>query len=107
MSLTIAAIVIGLGFVSAAFLYTADTALRGRPSYLVIQSPSLFKVAGTFFFCMFVGPYITAERGIVFWLEGKITNAMLAVCGVVSVLWSFCAGVFVAQLLMVTGLVQV
>lgn len=107
VSLAVAALVIGLGFVSAAILYTADHVIRGRPGLIMFGSPSGWQMIRMFFFCMFAGPYFTAERGLVFWSEGRIDTPILALCGLVSLLWSFCAGVFVAQLLMLIGIIQV
>ena len=106
MSVVVALFVIGLGFVSAALIYTANHIIRGQPAQLIIDSTDLFKIMGAFFFCMLVGPYLTAERGMTFWRQGRISSAIFGLCGMISLLWSFCAGVFVAQLLIAVGFIH-
>jgi len=106
MSIMLSGFIIGLGFVAAAFLYCADYAIRGKPAYLVLSSPNMLHVMGNFVFCMFAGPYVVAERGLEFWRSGRVPFGILIVCGIISLMWSFCSGVFVAQLLTGLGIIN-
>lgn len=106
MSLGLASFVILLGFVSSAFLHAADGFIRGRPIELVIQTDSMTHIAKLFVYCMFLGPYIVAERSLVYWIEDRIGFSHFAIGAVLAVLWSFCAGIFVAQLLVGLGLLS-
>lgn len=106
MALFLAAFVIALGFVTAGLVYTADYLFKGRIPAIVPHQPGVFGLASAFVFCMFSGPYIVLERGYWFWKSGSLSHALMATCLLISLLWSFCLGVFVAQILIGLGLLN-
>lgn len=105
MAIHLALLVIGLGFVTAAFLYSVDHVVRGKPGNIVIQSRNPLYWLPSLLYCMFAGPYVVIERGLQLWRKGSIPTAILGFCVVVSTMWSFCSGVFVAQFLMMIGII--
>ena len=47
--------------------------------------------------CFFAGPYLVLKNGLHYWLHDHIPLTVLAFCGVVSLIWSFCSGVFIVD----------
>lgn len=107
MNMALVAFLIAFGFVTSALVYNADVAIRGKPAGIALSSYNIAHVLFGFVFCMFVGPYIVLERSFTFWRFGGISMPVLLICGLIALLWSFCSGVFVAQLLMISGIVTV
>lgn len=64
-------------------------------------------LALSFAACMFAGPYlavsILAER----WRQGSLTAILAMTMPLIVLLWSFCAGVFVIEILATIGLVAI
>ena len=47
--------------------------------------------------CFFAGPYLIAKNAYHFWRLKHIPFTVLAFCGMISVIWSFCSGVFIVE----------
>ena len=103
----IIAMVIASGFVTAAMLGSLVAAIDGDDRGIRITTETPAKAAATFVFCMFAGPYLVASKSLKFWRDGYIPGSILAFCGFISVLWSFCSGILVLQLLSLSGVVAV
>ncbi|MEM7069425.1 MAG: hypothetical protein AAF478_11130 [Pseudomonadota bacterium] len=107
MNFAIVIFIIACGFVTAAVLQNAQLAIRKKKSGFKIPLHSVGMFLAGFVFSMFVGPYLVMERGITFWRLGGISDGMMSVCCLVALLWSFCSGVFVTQLLLLAGVVNI
>ncbi|MEM9332783.1 MAG: hypothetical protein AAGA53_15780 [Pseudomonadota bacterium] len=106
-NLALVTFLIAFGFVTSALVYNANTAIKGRTSGFTVSFQSVSQFLFGFVFCMFVGPYLVLERGFTFWRFGGITFPIFLFCFGVALLWSFCSGIFVTQLLMITGIVPI
>ena len=106
MGAVVACFVIALGFVTAGLIYSANTAVRRGPLEISIAGYGIASLMGSFLLCMVTGPYVVFERGVSFWREGAIPTTLLTACVVISLLWSFCLGVFVAQMLIGLGVIE-
>ena len=107
MNLAFMAFIVAFGFVTAALLHSAELAIRGQRTGFTVSFENAGRFLLGFVYCMFVGPYIVLERGVIFWRRGGISSELLALSFLITVLWSFCSGIFVTQLLMVSGIVPV
>ena len=103
MGLTLAGFVIALGFATAGLVCSLDQLMRGRSAMLVPSTATYTGIAGAFLFCMFSGPYIVLERGLAHWRNGTAPASLFTLCLAISLLWSFCLGVLVAQFLIGIG----
>lgn len=99
--------VIASGFVTAAMLGSFMAAINGENTGIRITMETPTKAIATFVFFMFAGPYLVASNSLKFWRGGYIPGSVLAFCGFVSLLWSFCSGILVLQLLSLSGVVSV
>ena len=107
MNLALMAFIVGFGFVTAALLHSMELALRGERAGFSVSFQNAGRFLAGFVYCMFVGPYIVFERGLAFWRVGGISAEVFALSFMVTLLWSFCSGIFVTQLLMAVGAVPV
>ncbi len=107
MDLAMLGFIIAFGFVTSALLSTAELAFRGQRTGFAVSFSNLGPFMAGFVFCMFAGPYVVLERSLTFWRLGGITIDILALCFTISLLWSFCSGIFITQLLMILGVVPV
>ena len=60
-----------------------------------------------FVISMFAGPWLVASLTFERWREGRLSRGLATIAPPLTLLWSFCAGVFVIELLMIIGLVAV
>ena len=104
VNLAFVALIVGFGFVTAAVVHNADQAIRGKTQGFAISFYSFRQFLFGFIFCMFVGPYVVLERGVTFWRYGGISSPVFAFCFLVALLWSFCSGILVTQVLMISGI---
>ena len=56
--------------------------------------------------CFFAGPYLVLKNAFRHWSLDHIPLAVFAFCGVISVIWSFCSGVFVVEAGLSLGILQ-
>ena len=96
--------VIAFGFVSSALIAMFFGIFTGGGSFR-ISFRSISSVVSSFLICMFAGPYLALENGMRHWVSGNISTGLMLGAFVVAAVWSFCAGVFVVQLLAVLGIV--
>ncbi|MEO0329781.1 MAG: hypothetical protein AAF217_14430 [Pseudomonadota bacterium] len=107
MNIAIAFFVVAIGFTTAALLYQADYLLRGRAGGFVISGDSLVRLGMSLVYFMFIGPYIVTAKAVGFWRQKEISFMILVFAGCVSLMWSFCSGVFITQAFAVFGLVSI
>lgn len=103
MNLALVAFLIAFGFVTSALVYNFHIAVMGKASGFVVSFYNFHQFLFGFVFCMFVGPYLVLEKGVTLWRFGGISLPILVFCCFVALLWSFCSGIFVTQVLMISG----
>ena len=99
--------VIACGFTASGLLagiHRAATA--SAPSFrLYLHSP--LAIAWSLAICMFGGPYLVISQGWHFFANGNLRASALGLLAGLSVIWSFCSGVFVVELLMLLNVIQI
>ena len=75
-----------------------------NPFFLYFDSPgaTLWSIV----ICVFAGPYLVISQGIYFWRRDLLPTAVLAFCGFISLIWSFCSGVVIVETLLYSGLLS-
>jgi hypothetical protein len=89
------------GLLSSAHRVLSEVELGFR---LDLKGPAT--ILWSVFLCMFAGPYILVNLALPFWRAGRIPASGLAAVAAIAVVWSFCAGVLVVQLIAILGLVS-
>lgn len=96
--------VTGFGFVASAVTSLLCGLLSGGGSFrLSFQTTGA--VLTSFFICMFAGPYLAVENGVRHWISGSISAGLFLMAVLVAAIWSFCAGIFVIQVLAGLGVI--
>ncbi len=95
------------GFTLSGLLYALHaSATHDQPGFrLSFRNPAA--TGWSVILCLLAGPYIIISNALRYWREGLLPGSILAFCTALSVLWSFCSGVFVVQALHLTGLITV
>ncbi len=95
-------LVLASGFVAAGLLNAfhryavwVDTDEPERP--MVLYFDTLPATLWSILICTFAGPYLVLANGIYFWRLNVLPPYGLAVCGILSLVWSFCSGVFIVE----------
>ncbi len=99
--------IVAAGFISAALLWNTRFLKSGSPENFDVKSEHPTGVLGKFVFCMFTGPYMIADNGLAIWKRGELRFSVFLLCLLLAVLWSFCSGIFVVQMLVLTGIISV
>lgn len=97
--------IIAFGFVTGALVNYAGgiSAEEGTGFRIRFETPA--QVVSSFFICMLAGPYLTLEKSLSFWRQGQLSSGVFCAAAMVSLMWSFCSGIFIIQLLVLSGLV--
>lgn len=95
------------GFAAAGFLGALHRVLGGEGPGFRLNRSSAAAAVWSFFVCMFAGPYIVGSGTWRTWRAGRLPHAMLLPAALLVLVWSFCAGAFVAQFWMLTGMIQI
>lgn len=95
--------VVACGFVTAGLLNAIHLSLQGQVEEatgngLVLYFHSPIAIAWSMFICVFAGPYLIVSQGLRFWMDEHLPFGALAFCGVISIVWSFCSGVFMTEI---------
>ena len=106
MNIALVSFIIAIGFVVSAIIHTVDRTIHGKNGGTTISFHSLRHFLFGFVFFMFVGPYVVLERGVTFWRFGGISFPVFAFSCAIALLWSFCSGIFVTQILMIAGVLS-
>ncbi|MCB1459488.1 MAG: hypothetical protein KDJ48_09550 [Nitratireductor sp.] len=97
--------VIAFGFTTAgliAGIHSAATA--SAPSFrLYLHSP--LAVAWSVAVCMFAGPWLVLSQGLRYFANGRLPVPAFGLLAGLSVVWSFCSGVFVVELLLLLNVI--
>ena len=99
--------IVAAGFVSAALLWNTRFLKSGPFGNFSVKSEAPTGVLAKFVFCMFTGPYMIADNGLAIWRKGELRFSVFLICLLLAVLWSFCSGIFVVQMLVFTGVISV
>ncbi len=98
------------GFVAAGLLnelhliLQKEDAENNKGRGLVMRFDSPVAVTWSMFICVFAGPYLVLSQGLRFWRMRILPGSALALCSLVSVVWSFCSGVFIVEAMFALGL---
>ncbi len=95
-----------LGFVFAAVLSHAVSILYGDKNLYHYRFENRFAVLTSFCIAMFAGPYLTTRHALDRFGDGSVGFGKLAAMVLIVGSWSFCAGIMVAQWLMVMGVLN-
>lgn len=90
------------GFVAAGLLNALHRTLihvdeEEEASPMVLRFDSSGSIAWSMFVCVFAGPYLVLSNGLYFWRMSVLPTPALLTCGLLSVIWSFCSGVFIVE----------
>ncbi|MGB7286682.1 MAG: hypothetical protein WBC71_07115 [Salaquimonas sp.] len=103
--------VMASGFVAAGLLnavhITLQNAIDEPPANgmaLYFHSPPA--IAWSMFVCTFAGPYLVLSQSLHFWKQGHLPFPVLALCMFLSLIWSFCSGVFIVESAIALGLAK-
>lgn len=74
-----------------------------RSYYLRFRSPqeSLWSII----MCFLAGPYLVLLQSYKYWQKQQIPSSAFSICVLISLMWSFCTGVFVVEIGLLIGLV--
>lgn len=113
--MSVIAYVLAAGFVAAGLLNALHRVVHERLDTaaeedvlnpgLVLYFDTPANIGWSMFVCVFAGPWLVLSQGIWFWKQDVLPLAALAMCGLLSVIWSFCSGVFIFEVLMSFGVV--
>lgn len=98
--------IVAFGFVTGALVNYLGGFLNEDGGSFRISFDTAPQILAGLFICMFAGPYLTIEKGVSFWRDGRLSNSIFCVAALISLLWSFCCGIFVVQMLWVLGLIS-
>lgn len=101
-------LVLASGFVAAGLLnaihqsvVTVDEGDGERPFVLYFDTPGA--IAWSMLMCVFAGPYLVLSNGLYFWRQKIFPGIGVAVCALLSAIWSFCSGVFIVEVVSIVS----
>ena len=102
--------VIACGFVSAGLLNAIHLMIQGPqeelpPNGMVLYFDTPGAIAWSMFICMFAGPYLVISHGLKLWTAGHLPSPVVGFCCLISLVWSFCSGVFIVEVIHAAGFV--
>lgn len=103
--LALALFVILAGFVTSAMTSYGVALLEGREGGYRLSFETISSILWGFIICLVAGPFLTMEASLEFWRKGLLSLPVFSAAVAITMLWSFCTGVFVIQLLVLTGLI--
>jgi hypothetical protein len=109
--LGIVAFVLAFGFVTAGLLNALHCSFQKfdeeeERDLLVLHFDSPANIAWAVVMCVFAGPYLVAKNGLHFWKIDVLPLSALMLCGFISLIWSFCSGVFIVESALALGIVS-
>lgn len=105
--MSLAIFVVAAGFITSAMASYGAAMLGGKDGSFRVSFQTLASIIWGFFVCLFAGPYLTLETSMEFWRKGLLSGQVFTIAVVVTMVWSFCTGVFVIQLLAYSGIIAV
>jgi len=102
--------VLAAGFVAAGLLNALHCSLQNEEEteegeLLVLHFDSPANIAWAVIMCVFAGPYLVIKNGFHFWKIQVLPLSALVLCGAISLIWSFCSGVFIVEAALGLGIV--
>ncbi len=97
--------IVAFGFVTGALVNYAGGMFSDGEGGFKIRLETPGHIVGSFFVCMLAGPYLTAEKSLSFWKQGRLSNTLFCTATLISLMWSFCSGIFIIQMLVLLGLI--
>jgi hypothetical protein len=94
--------VLAAGFVAAGLLNALHQSIVGIDEdevgrFLVLRFDSPASIAWSMLICVFAGPYLVLSNGYHFWRMNVLPTSALLICAILSMIWSFCSGVFIIE----------
>lgn len=112
--MSIIVFVLAAGFVAAGLLNALHLVLQQQFHETVeedVLNPGLvlyFDTPGaigwSMIVCVFAGPWLVLSQGIWFWKHDVLPTPVLGICGLLSLIWSFCSGVFIFEVVYAVGM---
>jgi hypothetical protein len=95
------------GFVTGALVNYGSALVAGQDGGFRISFDNPFAIIVSFFVVMFVGPILTMQGAIKYLRLGSVSLKVFGAAFVICLLWSFCSGVLIVQLLALIGVIAV
>lgn len=73
---------------------------------LMLRFGTPFEILSSIILCFLAGPYLVLIQSYRFWKTQQITTSVFTICLFVSVIWSFCTGVFVIEVGLLLGILS-
>lgn len=93
------------GFTAAGILGSLHAVITGSPAGFRLRANPVYALL-SFFVVMFAGPYIFARNVLVYRRSRRLPMSLAVFATGICLVWSFCAGVFVVQILLFAGLIH-
>lgn len=100
----LAVFVVAFGFVTAAIITSVYGICFKVDEKVIISFETLQQAVLGIMFFMVSGPYLIFNNGVSLWKNGQIPTSFAGLCFAASLLWSFCLGILMIQLIMLTGI---
>lgn len=98
------------GFVAAGFLSALHRIVspgEEADGAGTLKFGGAFETTWSIVVCTFAGPYLIVSNGIRFWQLDILATPVLFLCAGISLIWSFCSGVLLMEILIAFGIVVV
>lgn len=96
--------IIAFGFVAASLVNHICGVISNNENGLKVSFDTTTQIVSAFFICMLAGPVLTMEHSFAYWRHGNLSNKIFCAAALISVLWAFCSGILIVQLLYLSGL---
>jgi len=103
--------VLAVGFVLAGLLNAVHVAImpngEDENGHFLLYFDTPLATIWSIIICIFAGPYLVAKNGLRFWTKGLLPNTALVMCGIVTLVWSFCSGIIIVETAISLGILVV
>lgn len=72
---------------------------------LMLKFGTTLEIIWSIVMCFLAGPYLVLIQSYRFWKASVIPSAVFTVCIFVSLIWSFCSGIFVVEVGLLMGII--
>lgn len=74
-------------------------------SVLALKFGSPMEIIWSIIMCFLAGPYLVLIQSYRFWRVEQIPASAFIICAFVSIVWSFCSGIFIVEAGLMLGLI--
>lgn len=78
--------------------------INNRP-LLMLKFGSTLEILWSIVMCFLAGPYLVLIQSYRFWKANIIASSVFTICIFISVIWSFCSGIFVVEAGLLIGII--